>query len=538
MDEQVLTVAEPRFGTPSAKHPFYHMVVTLGPNRTADTRVLGARLDGRPLRDIWLFNDGQPSAGATAHAGSEAAVVVRADWRNDTEHTLELDLEDADGRRSVATCRGRAPQSGGYWNPDWPYYSATLLTETEGLPRSAEPVHLLLAVYADRISDPAREVRVVAVDGENGQAVEVPSQVSGVSVQPQTIDEGALPTTTFEVAFLADVPAHASRVYLVFYGNAQAAPPAYPTDLTVSGSGLDLTIENSHYRVTLHPKSGQLDTILVKQGVDALWEHKVESNGALHWNPDVFAPPRIWSHASDWDPPANVHTESGPVYFSIQRWGPLPDYPDVLCSVTYTFYANQPWFRLESVTDVLEDLDVRALRNGEIVVNLAIVREYAWKAPDGRVRTVALEGRPQEPRRALDIPARSPWWAFFNRERQAALAAITLDASAYRRGGGLPRTEPYITLKWGPWAYCVRPLAYSYNSHNPQRLVRVPASSTFSERMAFLPVRLGATDDDRFAPVEEVHARLAAPLNVGGPEMEVGPLTPPEWGVTFPAPAE
>ena len=360
----------------------------------------------------------------------------------------------------------------------------------------------------------------------------------GVSSQPEAIDEGALPSTTFEVAFLADLPADTPKVYLVFYNNPEAEAPEYASDLHVTGDGLELVIENSYYRVKLHSKSGQLDEILVKQGVNAVFDHHVETNGAMHWNPDIYAPPRIWSHASDWDPPANVQTTGGPIFFSIQRWGPLPDYPDVLCSVTYTFYAHQPYIMMESVTDILADMDVRALRNGEIVINLNVAKEYAWKEPSGRIKTVVFEDRPQEPRRAVDIPAQSPWWAFFNRERRAALAAIILDSSAYRRAGGLPRAEPYITMKWGEWAYCVRPLAYTYNSHNPQRLVRVPLGSIFSERVAFLPIRLGSSENDLFAPVDAVAERLALPVVVGGPEMAIDARTPAKWGVTFPPPAD
>jgi hypothetical protein len=360
--------------------------------------------------------------------------------------------------------------------------------------------------------------------------------VYDISAHLQAEDEAALPTVTFAVAFLADVAANSGRVYLLFYGNANADAPVYESDLTVTGEGLNLTIENSQYRVKLHPKSGQLDEILLKQGVDALFDHHVETNGALHWNPDVYAPPRIWSHASDWDPPANVVTISGPVFFSIQRWGELPDYPDVLCSVTYTFYAHQPWFIMESVTDILEDMDVRALRNGELVINLNVAREYAWQEPSGRICTLQFVDRPREPRRAVDIPARSPWWAFFNRESQAALAAVILDSSAYRREGGLARAESYITLKWGDWAYCVRPLAYTYNSQNPQRLVHVPASSSFSERIAFLPIRLGNDDESRFAPIQDVHHRLSAPLVISSPEIAIDDRTPPAWGVTHPYP--
>jgi hypothetical protein len=529
-------ISEPRFSFPTPERPFYHLQVTLDLSRCNTLKIIRARIDGVDVRDIWVYNDGKPSPDDSAHAGCRTEVVVRADWENDAKFQLELDLEDEQGQTSKAVCDATAPHWGGYWNRSWHHYSAYVVHEHHGLQRAQEPIHLLVADYTEHIQDPAQEVRVVAIDPSSGLPQEIPSQVYGIATQDGLSSEEAQPTTTFEVAFLADVPAHSARVYLVFYGNPQAPAPVYTSDLTVSGEGLDLTIENSYYRVVLHSKSGQLDEILLKQGVNVVFDHHIETNGALHWNPDIYAPPRIWSHASDWDPPANVTTISGPIFFMIQRWGELPDYPDVQCSVTYTFYAHQPYLIMQSVTDILEDLDVRALRNGELVLNLNVAREYAWKEPNGSVKTLRFVDHPKEPRRAIDIPADSPWWAFFNRDEHAALSGIILDSSAYQRGGGLARMEPYITLKWGPFAYCVRPLVYTYNSQNPQRVVRVPASSTYSERLAFLPIRLERSDAKRFAPIDAIQQRLAGPLSISSPEMKIDPRVPENWGVTFPYP--
>jgi len=535
MTKQQVEIVKSDFGFPVPGRPFYHVALRLKSAEDAPLRVVQARFNGASTRDIWVYNEGEPSADAVAHFGETTEVVLRVDWENGKSYPIDLVLAH-DDRETEASLTVTAPAWGGYWNSAWKRYSASVVTESKGLTRTLEPVHLLLGVYADLISDPAREVRVVAIDPRSGASSEIPSQVYGISTREEVDDPDALPTTTFEVAFLADLLPNEQRVYLVFYGNDSADAPAYISDLAVSGEGLALTIENSFYRIKLHADSGQLDEILLKQGVNALFDHHVETNGALHWNPDVYAPPRIWSHASDWAPPPHAEAISGPIFFTIQRWGELPDYPDVQCSITYTFYAHQPHFVMESVTDILEDMDVRALRNGELVINLNVANEFAWQEPSGNVKTLRFDTRPQEPRRALDISADSAWWSFFNRERRAALATVILDSSAYRRSGGLARVEPYITLKWGEWAYCVRPLVYTYNSHNPKRVVRVPAGSSYSERIAFLPIRLGERDTDRFAPIVETQQRLAAPLAVRGPEMAIEPSTPEKWGVTFPYP--
>jgi hypothetical protein len=524
------------YGFPNPTRPFYSLKLMLDAVPEKDYLVRSVRVEGEPVRDIWVYNSGIPSPEEKWFAGDVSELVIRWNWLDDGNYTVEVDIEDHSGSMTTVRHESVAPHWGGYWDKNWPYYSASVLTEHHGVHRKKEPVHLLLSFYAERISDPQKEIRVVEIDPVTGIPAEVPSQVYGVSTHSSQQDDDAQPSTTLEVAFLADVDAFSSKVYLVFYGNPNAALPSYETDLSISGEGLGLTVENSYYKTKLHDLSGQLDEIFLKQGVNVTFDHHIETNGAMHWNPDIYAPPRIWSHASDWDPPENYTTISGPIFFTTKRWGILPDYPDVMCSITYTFYAYQPYLMMESTTDINEDLDVRALRNGEIVVNLNVVREYAWKHPDGRIMTLEFAGRPKEPRRAVDIPASSPWWAFFNREVGCALAAVILESNSTRRKEGLSRTEPYITMKWGPWAYCVRPLAYSYNSANPQRLVRVPASSSFSERIAFYPARLGMKDEDRFDPVETVYQVLANPLSVSEPQMEVDARVPEGWGPTFPYP--
>jgi hypothetical protein len=168
---------------------------------------------------------------------------------------------------------------------------------------------------------------------------------------------------------------------LIFYGNPDAEPITYPADLKVAGEGFGMVVENEHYRVKLHPLSGAIDEVLLKQGVDVIFDHHLETNGAIHWNPGVYAPPRAWIHASDWDLPAGYSTQGGPVFFMTKRWGPLPYYPEVELSITYIFYAHNPYIVVTSTLDVQKDIDVVALRNGEIVLNHNVVP--AWSLRSG-----------------------------------------------------------------------------------------------------------------------------------------------------------
>ena len=138
------------------------------------------------------------------------------------------------------------------------------MKEPAGIDRENEPVHAVLAVYMDRVTDLARELRVVEINSETGDAQEIRSQVYSTTNWDKWQNINCQPTSTVQVAFLASVPAHEQKVYLFFYGNPNAAAPQYETDLRVSGEGYGLTIENEYYTVKLHKDSGSIDEILPK----------------------------------------------------------------------------------------------------------------------------------------------------------------------------------------------------------------------------------------------------------------------------------
>lgn len=518
-----------KYGFPLPGRPYYHIGLRLDPSPSSELTVKKIHVNGRRVRDFIVQNDGRAERKRVWTSGSEASILVRADWANGSTNRVEVACEDASGAPVTLTSESTAPDYGGYWDTRWKYYASTVLNESQGLARENEPVHLWLGLYHDRLTDPTREVRVVAIDSASGRPEEVVSQVYDVSAWTKRSDEHCQPTTSFGVAFMADVPAFTSKVYLIFYGNPDAPAPEYPTDLRVTGEGFGLTVENDHYKMILHPESGAIDEIHLKQGTNVVFAHHLETNGALHWNPCVYAPPRSWLHASDWQQPGGYTTIVGPVFCMTKRWAPLPDYPEVDCSVTYTFYRHTPYMMLETSMDVVKDLDVEALRNGEIVINQEVVDEFAWVRPDGDIDSVVIKDMPRHPTRALDISAWTRWWAFFSRDVPCALAAINLELTGIRRGHGPLQWEPYIYLHWGPWYYCARPLVYTFATPNPQRVMRVGEGSTFYERMAVYPCRLGQTDEDRFDPIEFASDRLFNPLVRTGTVLDIDERVPEEW---------
>lgn len=517
------------YGFPCGERPCYHIKYRLGQEIREELSVQRIEVNGKWSRDFWVSNDGRANPKNAFLPEKANELTVRADWENGGEYTVKLRCRDAKDKSVELACASRAPSSGGYWDKRWKYYGSNVLEETEGFARQAEPVHLLLGLYADRLNDPEREIRIVGIDPDTGRPEEVPCQVYGSSTWDKMQDEHCQPTTTVEAAFLADVPAFVSKVYLIFYGNPDADAPSYPSDLEVSGEGYGLSVENSHYKTILHPKSGAIDEINLKQNANVVFDHHRETNGSLHWNPGVYAPPRTWIHASDWENPGGYSTMGGPVFFTTKRHAPLPLYPEVDCSITYRFYAGNPYIVVESMIDVTEDMDVVALRNGEIVLNHDLVREFAWKKADGEIGSVVIKERPRHPTRGMDMYVSTPWFAFYNREVPCALAIVNLDLSAYRRDRGLVEWAPWNYLHWGPWTYCARPLVYTFISPNPQRVMHVSAGSSYYERMAFHPCRLGRSEEERFLPIEETALKLRHPLRTTVTHLDTDERVPEEW---------
>jgi len=525
--QSILQVAACSFPTP--KHPYYHIRLFVETPGQQDYQVQRVEANGKWVRDFWVYNDEASQNKNIFLANARSSIVIRHDWQNGSANHIEIKATAEGGKEITLSTDFTAPNYGGYWNPAWKYYAGVILTENSGWPRSGEPIHITLGLYADRLTAPEREIRVVEVDPESGVQAEVPCQVYGVSTWDKMKDERCQPTTTVELAFLADVPAMSTKIYLIFYGNPNAQPATYPTDLNVTGEDFGLTVENENYRVKLNSVNGALDEVLLKQGLNVTFDHHLETNGALHWNPGVYAPPKSWIHASDWDPPAGYETQSGPIFFMTKRWGPFPLYPEVEVSITYLFYAHAPYILITSTIDVLKDIDVVALRNGEIVLNRNVAREFAWKNSRNETNSVVITERPRHPIRALDIEAVTPWFTWYNREIGAALGVIDLELTHMRRSTGLSRVEqPYRYMHWGPWTYCARPLIYTFATNNPQRVIRAPGKSTYYEKMAVLPFRLGNADTVRFESIERCQQTLSSPLDIRF-VLDTDERVPDEW---------
>ena len=302
--------------------------------------------------------------------------------------------------------------------PGWRYAKRLVLANDTDDERHREPIEADVDFHAGHIADLGREVRVARVEGDAGPLKEVPSQVHPIGREDQTL--------RCRLLFLADVAARGSVTYLVLYGNPEAPEPAYDTDLIVGGQGYALEVENEHYRAVLSPLSGNWKSLAPKgwqAHLDSGGGHGVE--GTIHWGPD-WSDERVGRYRiTSWDGPPMFDYEvlRGPVCLQVRRWGhpilslgPQVGRPHkVMATVTYTFWAGQPYVVMESRLEVLQDVRFRDCRNDEFVIGEDLP-DRAWMGPDGQIGFDARGWQGEDPR----------WMTYFNRHTGEGFGSVHL----------------------------------------------------------------------------------------------------------------
>ena len=550
------------FGSPTAEFPYHHMSVVLAKEVILPGKVGLVEIDGRKSRDARFFNTGKPhpakadkittpegeSYEGKMDGGRDFRIVVPVNWINGSKHEVRVKVTSDAGQENIYKSEATAPGQGGRWNVDWFHTTYIVLTETAGLLRESEPVHLCLGFFADDIKKPENEIRVVTYDPTSPKAdtngyVLAPSQIKSVAVwrderllnsderDPETKElvHRYDPTTTVELLFQADVQPYQEKIYQVVYGNPKAEAARAQTDLKViPGGGMSQTVENRDYRFFLSTNSGSVEQVTVLgEGEPVLLEHKLESNGAVHWNPDIYSPPTPWVHASDWEKPV-FDQISGPLMHRTRRYSPLPHMDSVVANVTYEFYPGKPYVLMSSFMEVGKDLFVQALRNSEIVFNHAALNEFVWEDALGKIQSLKIESGRRHPIHALEIPARTPWMAFINREKGVGFANIMLAfENGNRFGQPASETQPYFYVQNGPWIYWARPNVYPFGGLNFTRMMPVRAGSFYFEKNAWVPFRL-AKGDEPFKEIERTQKLLTHPLLVHE-WMATDDRTPEKW---------
>jgi len=532
---------------PSPAVPYYHLKADLELPRSSMIEV-EAEVNGKVLRYLNLHKAGEeedPSLPAMTHRPPSGAGLSQDNtlyrdmsitgwvkWQPGQNYRIKLSVRMKDNIQAspkdqiISAVRTlTAPEKVKTFDPAWKSYKSVVLTETAGIDRKAEPVEVLLAFYPDEAEDIKRDIRVVAVDPVSYELTEVTSQV--YDLQQYLVEDDLapdengrptrdvpvwFPTVSARVAFLADVPARSSRIFHIYYNNPDALSKVYMSDLTVQGEGPGLQIENRHLSVVLHPKSGHLDQITLKNKSGFPLYHRKETNGAIHWNPEIYTPPRPWTHTSDWDPPQNISSYSGPVKAETAVWGNLREIPEVDASVRYEFYPGKPYFISSTTMRINETMHCNALRNAEIVIKRELITHAAWYDVI-RDKVIIYDVTKMPDLTDLFMEADVPWITFYNQEEGVGFAGIQLEYSNSGLENPARLLNPFFYITGGPWIYWARALSLPFLSSNMQQLVPAMKGNVFSEKWAYLMYET-AKGAEPYAPVLEHMKALTSPLRI------------------------
>ena len=415
------------------------------------------------------------------------------------------------------------------------------VVERAGVARKGYPVEVTIRYQAGTVKDP-RSLGLYRL--EQGKKQPAPFQVLSSHHPKTTSQYNREPQSFSRIMFLADAPANGSAEYVL---EDNPPPASTPTPaFTVEGEGVGRRIDTGPALFELHPLSGQFLAFTPKFVGDL--RLRFRQNGrdrAFHHNPDVFAPPATWGHASDWNVPV-LHAPDAPLanpppsaerrrypfhyrqwqkplLYRLSRWGRMPLVPQVDTSVTYSFFANAPFVLCSSTIDFREGIQVQAVRNCELVFSRQQYDHIVWIDKAGNLQTRPCND-PDEPDRILDIiatmPPDTPCLGFANEAKGFGIALVMRGAAAANpyTGNAANEQSQFYFLDYGQhgqgspnnFTYVCRRLVFRKN-HTP---TFVPAGSRYAAEYAVVVFALGKTPATRYAELKHWRQSLANPLHV------------------------
>jgi hypothetical protein len=369
-------------------------------------------------------------------------------------------------------------ESAGPWKAGgWKQYITFEVQETAGIDRQQEPVEVGVRL-------PDRNIRLVRWG-------DAPEEIVSQVVEARF--DGA--AYKLRVVFPATVPARATVLYRVYYGQPDAPAASYSASLKVSQeTRVGWAVENEHYKADAGLRSikgqdedsGQIQALTLNCcGVTLLRS----GGGRMHWGPNfrrTGAP--SYRTIGNWEPVQSIERVKGPVVCESRRSGFHAEYPEIKLDAVYRFFAFVPYFRFRSEMLMSEALDLFLLRNDEMTMD-AFFTHVAWpgKTAASPVQSATLEER-EKTLEKQPIPADAPWICFYNGDKGYGYGSVRLHFDNRNTGGKpSPLYHPYTKISDGAGGgrYWNRRLIDEHDT-------RVPAGSRYLEDNAYVVFRLRA----------------------------------------------
>lgn len=530
-------VKETTFVSPTARHPYYEVVVPMGDwNEGASATVQKVVVNGVDSDSFYLFVDGfsHVQSGWLTQKSKEAknvVLVTRSVWHNGEKVTVDVDIsatKDGGGSQTIhKQFTAQAPAAGGA-PAGWRRYQSLVLTEPTGLARQNEPVEFSLTVRGQDCADLVKELRVFAVAADSAELTPVAAQTFNAKqfpgTPPGTTNQNYLqhPSRSLEGVFLATVPARGSRVYLFLYDNPAAeAAPAPASDLVVTGAALGASVDNEFFNVQLDPRCGQIASFALKGRKEKPVPRLSNSlTYAVHWNPDSFSDNGTWGHTFAWNPPEQTTVSArGPLMFRVTSSGRMPGItPQVHASVTYTFYAHTPYVRATTITQARDPLNASAIRNGEIVLDSHLITHFVWQEKTGEIHSLrTVHGPNWQDEWATRVDQDVPWLAMTQESEDYGIGEVIQSSISFNAERGEATTHRpafylYCHHFWRqPVTYFTRAWVYPFSDYQRGPILPVDAGSTYVEKLAFVPFYLHG-EGKRYSEIEAASTALHHPL--------------------------
>ena len=201
----------------------------------------------------------------------------------------------------------------------------------------------------------------------------------------------------------------------------------------------------------------------------------------------------------------------------------MPFVPQVDVRVTYTFHAGLPLVFVETLMKFRQAVQVRTVRNSELVFSRHQFDTAVWIARDGQLHTAPCYDYHDKDRsfqEVVKLPPDVPCLGFANERKGYGVALVPLSMKNVNKLTGQPADQQahFYIRDWDehgkghPWnfLYLVRPLVMR-GDYEP---TNVGAGSTYEETTALVVFLLNQEPTKKYDELVKWQKVLANPLRV------------------------
>lgn len=285
--------------------------------------------------------------------------------------------------------------------------------------------------------------------------------------------------------FPISIVAHGKKVFAVEVSEKESIT----SDLKISGQGMDLLIENKHFKADFSiPKNnpeiglypGQLSSLFLKKKQVLLERDEND----IHWSPNFQKATGDYKTMGHLNNEQAQIVENNPYCFTVEKKGQVAGYEEIDLVGQYTIYSQQPYILYSSTMEMNKDVALRLLRNDEITTNKTFTH-VIYPDEFGNENYIPLYDEKQ-----IDSLSKSPlkdnldWVGFVNKDHGYGLISIRLAYdNSNLTGGQSPLLEPHTKISLGAneGRYWNRILIND-------SITRVPQKSRYHEQNVYLTI--------------------------------------------------